>query len=292
MKNKISILLSLLISFVMAAGLLSCGSGGSSGGDGPGTGSVALLLTDSSSNDISAASLEADNISLVSSDIADDFSEINLTIRKIELLSDNGHVTIFSEDNEANYIHLDLLDLKKENNETFLITLKHNVPAGTYNKIRLTITKIVLVAKNGDVFSSDDDVKILANGKVDLNPRRQFTVHPGKTLTLQIDPQENAIKVIENGKGYQLRPEVFVDIVDFVKIRKFIRMTGIVSNKDDEKFKLCSLVRDHYNDTDSDYDNNHHMARDICIYVYFSDNTSFFRASDGEPVEAVADNDI
>ena len=96
------------------------GSGGSSAVSG-GTGSVAIAMTDGA---------------------AEDFDEINVTVVKIELLSDSGRVTIYAGNKTFNL--LDLAD-KAE-----LFAIRDGVPAGRYSKIRLTLTGIELVKKDAD----------------------------------------------------------------------------------------------------------------------------------------------
>jgi hypothetical protein len=264
MKNKIFILLSLLISFVMAAGLLSCGAGGSGGGDGPGTGSVAVLLTDAPT---------------------DDFSEINITIEKIELFSDDLHVTIFSANKSEDYLKVDLLDLK---NETSLLTIGDNIPAITYHKIRLTVYELELVDNDGNVFSSrnNGDVKLPGNRKIDLNPRDSFSVTSGKMLVLQLDlDAEKSIHIVErNGKyEYNFRPVVFIDIIGDIEQGKLIRIKGIVRDIDRtlSTFKLCPDNNDveSYHSADINNDNS------CCVTIYVYDDTSFFDISiHGNPV--------
>ncbi|MEN8264137.1 MAG: DUF4382 domain-containing protein [Nitrospirota bacterium] len=262
MKNRITVLLSFLISCLIAVSILSCSSGGSSGNsEGQGTGSVAVILTDLPS---------------------DDFLEINITIRAIELLSDGGHITIFSEDDPADYLAVDLLDLR---NEISLVMIAENVPAISYNKIRLTVDSVELVKLiDHDLYSHD--INLPGNNKIDLNPRGNFSVQPGQMLTLQLDIDANyAIHVVttRNSTEYNLRPEVFIDIVDAVDIDKIMRFTGIVHNIDEEKFELCNtgILAEHID-----------PVRHMCIYVYVTEATSFFSAVDGGPVEEVHEGDM
>jgi hypothetical protein len=254
MKNIYKILPAILLSLLMAFSMLSCGSGGgsggSSGGEGPGTGSVAILLTDAPT---------------------DDFLEINLTIIKIELLSDNGHVTVFSADQQTDPLEIDLLDLK---NETELILIKNSVPAITYNKIRLTLSQAVLI----DLIGDPHVLNLPGNNKLDLNPQDDFSVKPGEMLALQVDlDANNAIHVVISGnnKTYHLRPVVFIDIIDAVDTEKIMRITGTVHNIYADKFKLCDIINP---DKNTAYDKN------ICVYVYVTPKTSFFSAVDGEPI--------
>ncbi len=235
--------------------LASCGSGGGSGSDvsinaPAGTGSVAILLTDSPT---------------------DDFSEVNITISKIELLSDDSKVTVFS----GNKI-LNLLDLK---NETTLFSIENNVPAISYNKIRLTVIKVELIDKNGQLATKS--VHLPGNGKIDLNPRQPFSVTPGEMLALQLDlDAEKSLKLDENKNKYNFRPVVFIDIIENVPPEKLLRIKGIVHDIDliNKTFRLCpdNNDLDSYNGASDDVNNN-----GCCITVYVSDDTSFFSSEDG-----------
>lgn len=268
MKNRITVLLSFLTLCLMAVTLFSCGSGGGSGGSADNsesqeTGSVAVLLTDAPT---------------------DDFAEINITIEKIELFSDDLHVTLFSADKPEDYLKVDLLDLK---NETSLLTIGNNIPAITYHKIRLTVYELELVDNNGNIFSSPNDVKLPGNRKIDLNPREPFSVTSGKMLVLQLDlDAEKSIHVIEhsNPVKYNFRPVVFIDIIGDIEQGKLIRIKGIVRDIDrtHNTFKLCPDNSDieSYHST-----NNNENNTECCITVHVSNNTSFFDISvHGNPV--------
>ena len=115
------------------------GSGGSSAVSG-GTGSVAIAMTDGA---------------------AEDFDEINVTVVKIELLSDSGRVTIYEGDKTFNL--LDLAD-KAE-----LFAIRDGVPAGRYSKIRLTLTKIELVKKD-----ADGNTWIMKGFELGLRPKHSY----------------------------------------------------------------------------------------------------------------------
>ena len=115
MNNSISVTRLLTIFFLglVFTVLAACGSGGSDNTDtsniASGTGSVALLLTDAPS---------------------DIFEEINITVVKAEIMSDNGRVTIFQGERTFNL--LDLTDAR-------IFAVHEGIASGTYNKIRLTL---------------------------------------------------------------------------------------------------------------------------------------------------------
>ncbi|MEN8760985.1 MAG: DUF4382 domain-containing protein, partial [Thiogranum sp.] len=95
------------------------GGGGSSSFVSGSTGAVAIAMTDGA---------------------AEEFDEINVTVVRIELLSERGHVTLYEGSKTFN-----LLELADESR---LFAIRNEVPAGHYSKIRLTITEIELVRKD------------------------------------------------------------------------------------------------------------------------------------------------
>ena len=239
---------------LVALVVVACGggSGGSSAVSG-GTGSVAIAMTDGA---------------------AEDFDEINVSVVKIELLSDSGRVTIYEGNKTFNL--LDLAD-KAE-----LFAIRDGVPAGSYSKIRLTLTEIELVKKDaeGNVIETAYP-KLPGNGKLDLNPRGDFTVYSGETLVVQIDMDANkSIHIVGTGSGkYQFRPVVFVDVITEAPFGKLVRLHGVIDdiNRDDREFKLCDTdVPVRLRDDEEDY-----QTRG-CIQVDVVRTTSIFDA-DGQP---------
>ncbi len=236
--------------------VVACGGGSGSGGSSAvsgGTGSVAIAMTDGA---------------------AEDFDEINVSVVKIELLSDSGRVTIYEGSKTFNL--LDLAD-KAE-----LFAIRDGVPAGRYSKIRLTLTEIELVKKDadGNVIESEYP-KLPGNGKLDLNPRGDFTVYSGQTLVVQIDMDANkSIHIHGTGSGkYQFRPVVFVDVITEAPFGKLVRLHGVIDDidRDDREFKLCETdVPVRLRDDEEDY-----QTRG-CIQVDVVRATSIFDA-DGQP---------
>lgn len=224
MFNSISVtrLLSIFFLGLVFAVVTGCGYGGSDSTDtsntASGTGTVALLLTDAPS---------------------DDFDEINITVIKAELLSDDGRVTVFKGKRTFNL--LDLTDVR-------IFAIREGIPAGTYNKIRLTLTDIELVDYNDSNYPRDYltyHPKLPGNGKLDLNPRGDFTVVAGGTLAIQIDMDANkSIHIVKKGKKdeYNFRPVVFIDIVTDAFIERFVKLHGDIYAIDttDLSFKLCN----------------------------------------------------
>jgi hypothetical protein len=177
-----------ILLFALISMLAGCGGGGGSS-DAPqaGTGTVAVFVKDSPT---------------------DEFEKILVTITEVSLIPVSGSpVVIF--DNPAGCT-VDILDYR---NEDFLLTIQKSVPAGTYSKIRLRVTNIELEPTSTSAIGSNIEVK-LPSGKIDLNPRGTFTVVPGGTLSVRLDLDANkAINVHPSKPGwYIFRPVVFVDI--------------------------------------------------------------------------------
>ena len=226
----------------------ACGGGGSSSTSaGAGTGSVAIAMTDGP---------------------AEEFDEIIVSVVKIELFSDSGRVTVFEGDKIFNL--LDLTD------EAEMFAIRNEVPAGSYSKIRLTLTEIELIKRDADGNIVEQEYpKLPGNGKLDLVPRGEFRVLPGETLLLQIDMDANkSIHIVGTGSGkYQFRPVVFVDVMTEALYRKLVRVHGVVRAIDgsDQEFSLCETdipVRIH----DDRADDNSLS----CIQVDVVDTTSIF----------------
>lgn len=202
--------------------LAGCSSGGGTdiSNTAAGSGSVALLLTDAPS---------------------DDFEEINITIIKAELMSDNGRVTIFQGEDTFNL--LDLTDAR-------IFAIREGVASGTYNKIRLTLKDdgIELVDYNDTDDPSDDAVYYPAlpgNNKLDLIPSGSFDVVADTTLVIQIDMDaEKSIHIVEKGNQdeYNFRPVVFIDIVTDEFTERFVNLHGDIDaiDTEDRSFKLCN----------------------------------------------------
>lgn len=125
----------------------------------PTVGSVALLLTDAPS---------------------DDFSKINLTISRADLIADDGSKIPLFEGLRT----IDLLSLRSTAD---LFAANHAVPPGLYEKIRLQLEDIELVKIDADGEEERIHPRLLANGKLDLNPRKPFVLAPGKSIVIQVD---------------------------------------------------------------------------------------------------------
>ena len=253
--SSVKRLFSVLFLGLVFAVITSCSSGdSSSSASNGGTGTVALLLTDAPS---------------------DIFEEINITVIKAELLSDSGAVTVFQGERTFNL--LDLTDAR-------IFAIREGIAAGTYSKIRLTLTDIELVDYKGTDDTSDDDVfhpKLPGNGKLDLNPRGSFDVVAGGSLTIQIDMDANkSVHIVGNGKDkYQFRPVVFITIVTDSYQERYVKLFGTIKDLDDtdQSFKLCNTdIPVQTGDDQSDENSSG------CVRVTVDDTTSIF-GIDGMP---------
>lgn len=215
----------------------SCDGGGTSTDPAPATGTVLFLLTDAPTDELSA---------------------IYLKVTEATLIGGNGQQTIFSGNKTIN-----LLDLEYYNEPIAF----GEVLAGDYTKIRLQISDLELVDKDGESIP----VRLPANGKIDLLDQGRFTVFPGRTLVVEIDIDANkSIHIVAAGKDtYQFRPVVKVNIMDGGLPDKLARLEGMVAEIYDDptdKFLLCA----------ADFPN-------VCLVVYRATDGSVFDA-EGMPV--------
>ena len=180
---------------LMCLGFLitACGGGGGSGSssDSPtapsGTGSVAVLITDGPSAEMNELSLEISRISLIP--------------------AGNGEAVVIYDDPQPDKINV--LDYKSKE-EPYFLTLKDEVPAGYYAKIRLEIDNITVKG----LPCEGKDIK-LPSGKIDLNPRGGFYVEEGESIAIQLDFDANkSFNLHQAGNSGKciLRPVIFVDI--------------------------------------------------------------------------------
>lgn len=191
-----TILLLLLFTMAITGFLMSCGGGGGTSGGSSGTGSVALLLADGP---------------------ADDCDNIWIWVTEVSLIpkGNRAPVVIFQSPSGEK---IDLLELR---DEEFLLTVKRDVPAGVYEKIRLRVSEIIAEGDPSKVPCTDIEIK-LPSGKIDLNPREPFRVIPNKTLSITLDIDANkSINLHQAGKSGKciFRPVVFVDIEPGAPVR-------------------------------------------------------------------------
>ncbi len=205
---------------IIAATLLyGCGGSGDSGAPAnppaSQTGAVGIILTDAPTHS---------------------WDRALATITEITLLSDIGPPAQIFAGEET----VDLLELGSYS-EVFHIA--EGVPVGNYSKIRLRVSGIELQRLDaaGEVTESRD-AKLVADGKIDLNPRGGFTVVGDQTLMVQLDFDMNkALKVTEAGASgiIIVRPVVFVRILGVEDLQRFTRVHGVVRELTTDGFVLC-----------------------------------------------------
>jgi hypothetical protein len=114
------------------------------------------------------------------------------------------------------------------------------VPAGTYDKIRLQVSDLVLHDLDA---AQSQPVQLVGNGKIDLNPQGPFTVGEDEVIVVELDfDMAKSIKLTETGSGNLiLRPVVFVDIQTERATSRLTRMRGRIENinLDLDEFELC-----------------------------------------------------
>jgi hypothetical protein len=211
-----------VLAVTIALVLNACGGG--SGGSGPDTGQVSVLLTDGPT---------------------DQYERILISMTRMTLIGPGGHVDLY----DGPEITFDLLEMSEWGDLAFT----SKVRAGRYNKIRLELSKVELV----DL--ADNSVerlnKLPANGKIDLNPRGQFRVGPDHTTVIQIDMDaKRSFQVVQTGNNkLQMRPIIFVNIYEDTLYlpERLVRLAGNVqagsisgagtADPTDDSFRLCEL---------------------------------------------------
>lgn len=221
MKIKTTYSFPFLITLAVSAVLLlaGCGGGGSSA-TGIGNGSVGIALTDKPAN-------------------MSEIDKILISITAVEIFAedDASKVTLYSGRPRGPF---DLLRLEHESRP---IAFGPDVPAGTYCKIRLTLSDLELVFNNGD---PNFHPKLPGNNKLDLNPRKCFYVAPDSKVYLQLDMDAKSIHVVQTGnkKHYNFRPVVFIDVVQRNLPAKLVRLEdGVIReiNRAEGKMLLCEF---------------------------------------------------
>ncbi len=183
----------------------------------PGMGKITLLFTDLPS---------------------EDFDHIWISFDEVSLLGDAGHQVIYSTLPGDQPMEIDLLALRQVSEVAFI----RDVPAGMYSKVRLHLTGIDLV--KGDVVTPVD---LVANGKLDLNPRGDFEVRGGQMLFIELDIDANrSFQAHQSGNGrWHFRPVVFMNIFGDYNTHRLMRVFGEVIAVDsaatEPTFDLCPI---------------------------------------------------
>jgi len=213
---------------------------------------------------------------LLSDATAEDYDHAYATITRVELLGDGGNQVIFSGE--------ETVDLLALSDTVQLFAVDEDVEPGDYEKIRITASSLVLVVENDDGSTLETTVDLVANGKIDLNPRGPFAIAAGGIVFVSLDWDVNeSLKLTETGSGrIIMRPVVFVDIgFEPVFKRGLVRVSGIVRElaPDLSYFRLCSLG-------DATQLIDRPLLNSLCLDVVVGENTGLF-GDDGEPVMLV-----
>jgi len=245
--------------------LTACGGGGGGSGSAGvgsssgtvGSGAVGIVLTDKPAN-------------------LSDIKEILITITAVEIFADDdqGKVALYSGPPRGPF------NLLKLEHESRPLAFRPDVPAGTYCKIRLTLSDLELVFNNGE---PSFHPKLPGNNKLDLNPRQCFDVAPGSTVYLQLDMDAKSIHVVQagNGKKYNFRPVVFIDVIQREFQSKLVRLeNGVIRriSAGDGKMLVCEFS----------YGEGAKGAVDDCVTVLISRDTSVFDNIDNDGINDVS----
>lgn len=192
------------LGFILTGLFAGCGSSTTVSGGPTQTGKVAILLTDGPT---------------------DEFSEVNVTVNEVSLLSDErGPVILFSGARRINLLAL------QEVEDLFAIT--EDVPAGIYGKIRLRVSEPQFIITDGEIITTSQ-IHLVANGKIDLVPDHPFEVVPDETLIvrLDLDAEKSIFIHLSNPDGpvFQFRPVVFVKVLHDFDTRLVSVMGKIIS---------------------------------------------------------------
>lgn len=203
------------------------------------------------------------------------------TINSIDLIGDGGTVPLYDGDP----VVIDFLALR-DYQELFAVA--DDVPAGTYSKIRLRLDAFELIKLDDmGAVTESTNVRLVANGKVDLNPREDFEVAAGDTLFVTLDFDiEKSLKLTFAGKKKQpkLRPVVFVDVTRKEPPPRISRIRGVVDRIDlaNARLRLCEVER-----ISQQLIWNRDLTLDACVMITTGDMTAVFDA-DGLPINVAA----
>jgi len=201
----------------------------------------------------------------------DDFDQVLMEVTEMRLLSDDGQDVVLLDQP----VTIDLLQLR---NVSELVVDKE-IEARTYSKIRLLVNSITLV-KLDDTGAVEEQVaaKVLANGKVDLNPQQDIVISPGEDLVVFVDfALDRSVHVVANGKGeYRFRPVVFVKVIDAADDARLTRLFGHMEDIDTEDgtLSLCDVQL---------LSGSNELPEEECLPVKFGAQTLLIGA-DGLPI--------
>lgn len=222
-----------------------------------------------------ASTLTKATVGIVFTDASiDDYDHAYVTITSVELLgNDDGHQLIFSGEER-----IDLLALR---DSVRLFAVSENVDPGDYSKIRLEARDMELVVDNDDGSTTITPIDLVANGKIDLNPRGAFSLAAGDVVFVSLDWDMNqSMKLTETGNGrIIMRPVIFVDVGTEPAFKEgLVRVFGLVElvAADFTAFRLCSpdVMIDSVSDP---------ILGSLCLDIIIGPKTGLF-GPDGNPI--------
>ena len=136
----------------------------------------------------------------------DSLKEVWLSVHSVELIGADADSTV-----QPTLLDTVRIDLKSLDSLTAVLAVAA-VPSGTYSKIRLWVSDPEFVTDDGTVISKDD-IKLVANGKVDINFQGPFFLEADSTSVISLDfDLDSSIQINLTGNGkYILRPQILVD---------------------------------------------------------------------------------
>lgn len=163
-----------------------------------GTSGVVLLMHDAPIDSLSEVWLTVNSVRLLTS--ADDDAD---TTEAEDDSSDTSGTIALSEPVRMNLLALDSISR---------VLAVASVPEGVYSKIRLYVSDPLFVMEDATEIPAEQ-IKLVANGKVDLNPQGDVIVTTDAFTVVSLDlDAENSVQVNQTGnEKYILRPQVFVD---------------------------------------------------------------------------------
>ena len=249
-----------------ALALAACSGGGNDAADpssaAPTTGSVAVLFTDAPH---------------------DQFCQVRATVTAIDLLGTSGPTNLYTGSRTVNLLAM--------RNFSDFFAIDADVPIGTYEKVRLTLSDLALVecddAGQPEPESGWEHPHLPGNGKLDLNPRGAFEVVGGETLVIELDlDMEKSLHLHQAGNGrWQFRPVVFVTIRP--DDRRLVRVFGSARSLGANAFELCPV------EPAATVGPAATSASSECLDVYTDAKTGLFdRNGDPAGLSALAANDL
>lgn len=138
----------------------------------------------------------------------DDFKEVWLTVESVRMIGADDDSTGPGDIILSTPVRMDFLEL----DSTAQILAAAGIDAGSYSKIRLEVSNPEFVRNDDSVFSGDD-IKLVANGHVDINTQGDLFIVGNEVTVISLDLDvDNSIQINQTGNGrYILRPQIFVD---------------------------------------------------------------------------------